>query len=312
MLAGRRILVFDRDTSPGAAIASKLRGLGCEVVTARPGEAFARLSDREYVVDPGREEGFRELAAAVCAGDRRLAGVVECLGAAALPADAGAPTDLDDAARLCLLAPMRLAYALTRQTTVRPLPILIVAAGTTRVYDGDEIDAPRALGAGVARVLPQEHPGLRVAHIDVDAGEGVADAVAAELAACAPDPAVAIRGGRRFTEAFEPDLIRVTKPPPDLPASPVVLITGGLGYMGLTLAEALFSSTPRQARAGREIGGAGPGRLGRDERGPGDPAAGEGGPGPAREAEGRTRRGNGALGGRERWREGEGRRGRGV
>ena len=103
------------------------------------------------------------------------------------------------------------------------------------------MDPPRALGAGVARVLPQEHPGLRVAHIDVDGGGAVADMVLAELAAGAPQAAVAIRDGKRFVETFEPVPIRTVKPPADLPASPVVLITGGLGHMGINLAEAMFN-----------------------------------------------------------------------
>ena len=211
------------------------------MVTARQGDAFARVSDHEYVLDPGQEAGFRELAASVCAGQERLAGVVGCLSTAALSTASGTPTDLDTAAKLWLLAPMRLAYAFSRQLTVRPLPILIVTAGTARVCDADVIDPARALSAGIARVLPQEHPGLRLAHIDVDGGEGTAEMLAAELSAGAPEPAVAIRGKRRFTERFESEAIRLTKAPLNLPTSPVVLITGGLGHMGLHLAEALFA-----------------------------------------------------------------------
>ena len=80
-----------------------------------------------------------------------------------------------------------------------------------------------------------------MAHIDADGSSSAADLVLAELAAGAPQPALAIRQGRRYVEAFEPVPIRAVKPPADLPASPVVLITGGLGYMGINLAEALFT-----------------------------------------------------------------------
>jgi NAD(P)-dependent dehydrogenase (short-subunit alcohol dehydrogenase family) len=94
-------------------------------------------------------------------------------------------------------------------------------------------------------VLPQEHPGIRIAHIDVDGGDAVTDMVVAELAAGAPQTAVAVRGSKRFTETFEPVTIRTVKPPLNLPANPVVFITGGLGHIGISLAEALFT----QARA---------------------------------------------------------------
>ncbi len=242
-LAGRRILVLDRGTSPGAAIAESLRSLGCEVITARPGDTFARLSDRECVLNPDHEQDFGELAAAVCASESRLTGVIDCWSATALPSGGAEGTPLDSAAVMSLLAPMRLTHALSQRQTVRPLPLLLVASGTTRVSDTDAIDAPRALGAGVARVLPQEHPGVRVTHIDVDDGNSTPTMVIAELEAGAPQAAVAIRNGRRFVETFEPVTIRIVKPPADVPANPVVLITGGLGHMGINLAEALFKRT---------------------------------------------------------------------
>lgn len=239
-LSGRRILVLDRESSPGSAIIKKLRQLGCDVITARPAETYTRLSDSDYVLKPDHEQDYAKLAADVCKHQTRLSGVIDCWSAGSLPNAEGSGTSLDEAALMSLLAPMRLAHGLSAQQTVRPLPMLILAAGTTRVFDTDVMDAARALGAGVARVLPQEHPGLRVAHIDADAGEGAADAVVAELAAGIPQPAVATRSGQRFVEAFEPVPIRTTRPPADLPASPVILITGGLGHMGINLAEALF------------------------------------------------------------------------
>ena len=240
-LAGRRILLLDRETSPGAAIVQRLRQLGCEVVTARPGDGYTRIGEREWILNPDQQADFRELARAVCDSETRLSGVIDCWSATALASAEQADTDLDTAAVTSLLAPMRLAHALSGQQTVRPLPMLLVAAGTTKVLATDVMDPPRALGAGVARVVPQEHPGLRVAHIDADSSSTVADLVLAELAAGAPQPALAIRQGRRYVEAFEPVPIRTVKPPADLPASPVVLITGGLGHMGINLAEALFT-----------------------------------------------------------------------
>ena len=240
-LAGRRILVLDRPTSPGRAIAESLRRLGCNVVTARLGDAFARLNDDECVVNPDQEEGFAELAAMACQSEARLSGVINCWSAAEISAREVTPPNLKEAALVSLLAPMRLVLALSGRQTARPLPVLLVASGTTKVEHTDAMDPLGALGAGVARVLPQEHPGVRVSHIDVDGGETVPGMVIAELAAHAPQAAVAIRHGKRFVEAFEPVPIRIVKPAANLPSNPVVLITGGLGYMGLNLAEALFS-----------------------------------------------------------------------
>ncbi|MBS1800433.1 MAG: SDR family NAD(P)-dependent oxidoreductase [Acidobacteria bacterium] len=234
-LKGRRILIFDETTAPGTDIAETLRGAGADVIAVRRGNNFKKTK-RFYTLNPENPEDYQRLAADVCSGEGRLAGVVYCWNAAP-PGD----TLLDDAAPVALLGPMRLAHALSSQLTVRPLPLLFVARGTALVSAEDRLDPARALCAGVARVLPQEHPGLRVAHIDVDDDVSVAKAIATEMAAGLPDPAVATRKGQRFVETFVPAATSVPKAPLNLPASPVVLITGGLGHMGLHLAEAMFN-----------------------------------------------------------------------
>lgn len=235
-LSSRRILVFDEQTSVGAAVIDRLRAVGGRPLVVRRGNIFERVRHDEYILDPSKPEGFKELAVSVCSGDTRLAGVIDCWSA-----DPPGTTDLDAAAVVTLLAPMRLAHALSSQSTVRPLPLMLVARGSRRVYDEDVLDPPRALGIGSAKVLPQEHPGLRVAHVDVDDDPGVADLLLDELAAGAPEPAVALRGGRRFLETYEPVMIRSVDPPDGLPERPVVMVTGGLGHMGIHLSEGMFA-----------------------------------------------------------------------
>jgi phthiocerol/phenolphthiocerol synthesis type-I polyketide synthase E len=234
-LVGRRVLVFDEESGVGRAVVERLRAAGARPIVVRQGSGFATLAATEYTVHPSEANAFARLAAAVCAGESRLAGVVDCWSATA-----PAATDLDTAAAVSMLAPMRLAQALSSQQTVRPLPMVIVARGTARVDDADALDVMRALGAGSAKVLPQEHPGLRLSHIDVDADHRVADLVVAELAGGAREPVLALRAGRRYAETYTPILIRAASAPTDLPDQPVVLVTGGLGHMGMALSEGMF------------------------------------------------------------------------
>jgi SAM-dependent methyltransferase/NAD(P)-dependent dehydrogenase (short-subunit alcohol dehydrogenase family)/acyl carrier protein len=234
-LQAHRILVLDEETGLGAAVAQRLREARGRPIVVRRGAAFVRRAEDEFILNPAEPDDYRRLAAEVCAGDTRLAGVVDCWGAAP-----PGGTELDEAALTILLSPMRLAHALGAHTTLRPLPMLLAARGTTRVHDDDALDAVRALGIGPAKVLPQEHPGLRLVHVDVDGDPAVAGQLLAELAAGASEPAVALRGGRRFVEAFEPVTIANIAAAVGLPERPVVMITGGLGHMGMYLAEAIF------------------------------------------------------------------------
>lgn len=245
-LAGRKILVFDGAQTPGSAVVAALRAAGAQPITVRRGDQF-KATRGGYVINAARADDYHRLADKVCAGEDKLSGVVYCWNATP-PAD----TALDDAATVALLGPMQLAHALSRQQTVRPLPLLFVARGTAALDQGDPIDPARGLGAGVARVLPQEHPGLRVAHVDIDADTTAPAMLIAELATGLPDPAIAMRKGQRFVEAFASVATKPPGPPLDLPESPVVLITGGLGHMGLHLAEVMFAGIgARLALVGR-------------------------------------------------------------
>ena len=249
LLGGCRVLVFDEQTALGAKVIESLRRAGAQPIAVRKADRFRALDKRNYFLNPSEPEAIRQLCAQVCGSESRLAGVIDCWSATP-----PGKTDLDVAAVDTLLLPMRLVHALSGLPTFRPLPVLLVARGSARVHDDDPLDPPRALGIGPARVLPQEHPGVRVAHVDVDSDLRLAELLVAEFAAGATEPTVAFRAGRRFTEDFEPFSIGPAEPPNDLPEQPVVFVTGGLGHMGMSLAEAMFRKTgARLVLVGRSV-----------------------------------------------------------
>ena len=194
-LVGRRILVFDEQTGLGASVAKVLGVAGAAPIVVRKGERFRAVDSRTYLLNPAQPEGIRQLCEKLAASDPRVGGVIDCWGAAP-----PATTSLEEAALDVLLTPMRLVHALSSMPTLRPLPVLLVARGTARMRDGDPLDPARALGLGPARVLPQEHSGVRVAHVDVDDDAHVARMLVTEFAGGAAEPKVAFRGGRRFKE----------------------------------------------------------------------------------------------------------------
>ncbi|WP_016699343.1 SDR family NAD(P)-dependent oxidoreductase, partial [Actinoalloteichus spitiensis] len=111
---------------------------------------------------------------------------------------------------------------------------------------------------GPVRVIPLEYPGVTCRLVDLDpagttASPRPATDLIAELAADRTDPVVALRGGRRWL----PDHDRITPAQPDSDARTtagegalrergVYLVTGGLGGIGLAMAEHL--ATTCQAR----------------------------------------------------------------
>ncbi|MDQ7808728.1 SDR family NAD(P)-dependent oxidoreductase [Amycolatopsis sp. A133] len=115
----------------------------------------------------------------------------------------------------------------------------LAATGTQRVLHDGELRPDAATLTGPNLVIPMEYPGVQTRLIDVDAAAGAA-AVVAELHRPAPGRTVALRGSRRWVPGYE-----VLAPQPIDQAKDVLrehgvyLITGGLGGIGLAMAERL-------------------------------------------------------------------------
>lgn len=123
--------------------------------------------------------------------------------------------------------------------------VVFLTTRTQDVVSGDRPHPGASVINGLAAVAGHEHPGLTVHCIDLDdatlATESVAvlDSLVADMGQ-GTDSAVAYRGGDRWVQAF--DRLSVGTPDSiDLPLRDqgVYLITGGLGKIGLALAEDL-------------------------------------------------------------------------
>lgn len=234
-VGARRVLVLDDGSGMGVAVAERLTVIGARPVRVVRGGTTARAADDLLQCDTTDTAGFEALATLLVDDEAPLAGVIDCWGTTP-PHD----TALDDAARDLLLAPMRLVHALGAHASTHPSLMLLASRGGARVLEGDTVDPVRLFGGGVAKVLPQEHPGLRVCAIDVDDDSTTAALLVDELFAGVTEPNVALRGGARFVEVYEPVRLPQVDQPRGLPDQPVVLVTGGLGHMGLILSEGLF------------------------------------------------------------------------
>ena len=113
----------------------------------------------------------------------------------------------------------------------------LVSSGTADVTGTDLTRPEHATLAGLARVVPTEIPGLTVRRIDADAATQDVRAIVAELArpVDADRAEVVLRAGRAWVGGYE----QVSLPASDSPVRDGgrYLITGGLGGVGITLAE---------------------------------------------------------------------------
>ncbi len=140
---------------------------------------------------------------------------------------------------------LALTQALGRQGLSTQTDIAVVTNGLCGVERNDPLAPEKATLVGPARVISQEYPSVSCRAIDVDPcepAESLAAALLAELAGSdsRPAPIVALRGDRRWLPAAEalPLPSPASSPAPLRPGG-VYLITGGLGGLGLGLADHL-------------------------------------------------------------------------
>ncbi|MFD3471891.1 beta-ketoacyl synthase N-terminal-like domain-containing protein [Streptomyces sp. NPDC058682] len=122
------------------------------------------------------------------------------------------------------------------------IDVLVVTADRYLVVPGDRVDPRAALLAGPCKVLPQEYPDVRLAELDLsshalaaDDLAGPAATVLAELDRLAHGTVLVYRDGLRHTAEYHA-LPSHTAPHPWRDGASY-LITGGLGEIGLALAQ---------------------------------------------------------------------------
>lgn len=199
----------------------------------RPPLPRGRVDGRWLVVGTDAEpiaEAMRQVGAEVVLdhGETPVRGVVMVVAAGARPADARAAI-LDHASLAARIA----------ELDQRPDVLLQVTVGACRVESGDVPAPGTAAARSLPRVIAQETPGLAWRTLDVPDVAVTGAAVVAELADLLAQGAdqgleVAVRGGTRFLRALESWPVE-----PVQPSGATALLLGGLGDVGLTMAEHL-------------------------------------------------------------------------
>ncbi len=239
---GRHWVVF---TETGTAdqiagpLAAELAAAGRDVVLVRPGNGFS-AEDGCYRIRPGNIEDTAELFSALKRDGRVPDRVVHLWTLAQATAE--------DTVRLGLHTLVAVARA-AHEIGFGEWKLDVVTAGTFQVTGEETIVPARSTVFGPCTILPVEYPGAAIRVVDLvhDAAPSVGD-VLAELRGDPANQFVALRGGRRWSPEFDVLELPQDEEPPAGPDAArfrdggVYLITGGLGGVGLGLAERIAAA----------------------------------------------------------------------
>jgi len=243
----RTWLLFADDCGVAEGLEESLRRVGHEVSIVTPGERFSAGRDSRFTINPRRPEDYEALFDLLAERKILPSDVVHCWNVASAEKNAAPLENLEGELDLGLFSLMHLVQAVARLSPAHPLRCSMVTTGLFDVL-GDEVLSPvKATLLGLSHAIPLEFPGVTCRLLDIEPPQSRPEQkrtaikqLLAEMDAPEADSFVAYRGRHRWIRSYEPvRLLADSQAPHRLREQGVYLITGGLGGIGLTLAEFL-------------------------------------------------------------------------
>jgi acyl transferase domain-containing protein/thioesterase domain-containing protein/acyl carrier protein len=233
-----RWLVFLDPNGLGKQVSTQLRDAGHQVVEVNPGRKYKRNGNLEYTIRCGVRQDYDALL-----GDLHERGIspqrlVHLWSMRAL----GTRPSLDEKLDLSFFSLVLLAQAIG-DADYSDIDIAVISDRLHSISGEPVFDPVCATLLGPAKIIPKEFPGITCRIIDVDLRSQdaaiLARQIIAEHCAAFSDSVVAIRQGERWVETLEHCDPLGSSGPSRFRQKGVYLITGGLGDLGLVIAEEL-------------------------------------------------------------------------
>jgi acyl transferase domain-containing protein/thioesterase domain-containing protein len=231
-------MIFQDPIGLGEQIARQVKGAAHEVVEVAPGKVYQRRGRGRYMIRPGVREDYDALLADLTKRKLSPRKIVHLWNVG----DRSSQLTLEQKIDRSFYSLLFLAQALGDQD-LSGIDIAIVSDRMQSVAGESILDPVTATLLGPTRVIPKELPGINCRSIDIDLTSQGRSQLAVQIISehCIPfsDPAVAIRGGERWIEILERCDLHALTNLGRLRQKGVYMITGGLGDLGLVIAEEL-------------------------------------------------------------------------
>ena len=240
-------LWFVRDNGFERQAADRFNQEGRVVIEVTPGEKLQKLGSSLYSVNPNLPGDYFQLFAELAAHDSIPEEIVHCWSIdCPIEAQTKSQSDfLDQVTSLGFLSLIHLCQAIGESAPDHKMRLVSITSGLHGVTGSDRFQAEKAPLLAACMVIPQEYPNISSRLIDLDGSEitaqdaRLADVLLEELAV--PNlPVVSYRAGHRWLPTFESVELGQGNPGARrIRDRGVYLITGGLGAVGMLLAEHL-------------------------------------------------------------------------
>ena len=245
---GAHVLVFRDDLGLGEALEERLRDAGHRVVSVEAGTEFSQRGPRDFTLAPGNANHYRRLLADLPPEDGPLDTLYHLwtLAAPGSPdslAQRLAAADTRGFESLCALS-----NALADRWPTESIRLLAVSNNMEEVLGRDLLHPEQTLILGPCGVIGKEYDHIICRSVDLDLRDRhtlndpkhldpLVKSLLGEMDPRLTEGRIALRGSHRWSHEVEPVALPDHRPP--VRQRGVYLITGGLGGIGLALAEDL-------------------------------------------------------------------------
>ena len=231
-------LLFLDETGLGPEISKQLKTAGHEVLQVVAGDKYKRSRAGSYAIRPGVRDDYDELLKDIVKHEHPPTRILHLWPVTGPTAG----RSLDQTLDLSFYSLLFLAQAWGDQD-LGAVEIACVSNGLQSVSGENVVEPARAALLGPVRVIPKEFPDVFCRSIDLDRNiqdlKRAASDIIAECSLRSADSCVAYRQSERWVETFESTNLRIQTSGARLREKGVYLIVGGLGGIGLVLAEHL-------------------------------------------------------------------------
>lgn len=251
-------IVFVDTYGVGEKIVERLQQQGQDVISVKVAETFVKLSDSTYAINPQQPDDYHTLLQTL--GEQNWTPQEILHFWSITPNEVLANQKLDeqseynffeDCQDLGFYSLLFLAQALGEQNITELIKLMVITSNIYDVTGLEELCPSKATLLGPCKVIPQEYPNITCCCFDIlltnsktnsqsQLSDKMVDYLLAEFTTKPTDNIVAYRGHHRWVQTYEPiSLNESVAAKTKLREGGVYLITGGLGNIGLVLANYL-------------------------------------------------------------------------
>lgn len=228
-------LVFCDRAGVGEALATCLEQLGAHCIRVFPGTTYERIEPQRYRINPAVPESLQYVLDGDHA-DQTWRGIVHLWGLDC------STSDLEQGLTLGCGSVLHLIQTLPRSRELPRLTLVTQGAQPVRA-ETEPVNAAQATLWGLSRTIAAEHPDLTCTTIDLDPQTALdqIEVLGEELLLPSDESRIAWRDNHRHVARLTRRRVSVDSAEPTIRHDGHYLIAGGLGSLGITVAEWLVS-----------------------------------------------------------------------